>query len=332
MNSKSRTTLSGTVSLVLTLAFASSAWADDRKTPFTGKETFQWPEFGTQFTDGQTGLATGFRFHALEEMTDSRVCGESIIGWNAIIDLESFSGPQWGTFQLKNDGGAWDGCWYGTISSSDGHVVDNLVCTATGSGGYKGLVARWTYSGQDFNQGGPLYAEGYIVEEKDGRTELPIQSNCSGGSTGRTILGVFIDPATGDPIIDPDTGKPKFGAMVCLDIKEQGQASHLGRFTEQGYGIFVPTSLTSGTFNGAGAYKAANGDLLYWVATGTSVMAEDGQSSNLDGTGHFAGGTGKFAAATGEFPMRWIEKVEPSDDPLVSVFSYSYRVRATIRY
>jgi hypothetical protein len=320
MNSKALTVLLGTAGLAL----ASSAWADSNRTPFTGTETLQWPEFGTQFTDGQTLMATGFRFHAREEMTDSRVCGASTIGWNAIVQLESFAGPQWGTFHLENDGGAWDGFWYGSISSSDGHVLDNLVCTATGSGGYEGLVARWAYTGQDFSQGGPLYAEGYIVEEKGGRTDLPIQSKSWGMDTGQTILGVYLDPETGEIL-----GQ---GAMVCLEIIEFGQASHLGRFAEQGYGIFQPLSLTSGAVAGAGVYTAANGDLLYWVATGTSVMADDGQSATFDGTGHFAGGTGKFAAATGGFPMHFNEKVEPPTDPLVSTFTYSYRVRAAIRY
>ncbi len=320
MNSKILTRLFGTASLVLTLAFASSSWANDRKTHFTGKETFQWPEFGTQFGDGKIGLTTGFRFHALEEMTDSRVSGESIIGWSAIIDLGTFSGPQWGTFHLENSGGSWDGYWFGTISSSAGHVLDNIECTATGSGGYAGLVARWTYTGQDFNQGGPLIADGYIVEAKGGRTDLPIQGILSRVDTSQLILGAFIDPATGDV--------KGFGAMGSVDIKGSGQASHLGRLTEQGYGIFDPMS---GAVNGAGVYTAANGNLLYWVVTGTTALSPDGKSAIFDGTGHFAGGTGHFEAATGDFPVHLVETIK-SQNGLVTVFSYSYRVRARIRY
>ena len=93
---------------VCALGLPMAVLAKAKKTPFTGTETMTGQDVGTQFTDGTNAFLTGTRLYALEEMIDPRVSGHSTIGFNAIIDLESFSGPHWGSFHLEN-AGTWCG-------------------------------------------------------------------------------------------------------------------------------------------------------------------------------------------------------------------------------
>ncbi len=297
---------------------------DAQKKYFTGTETFLWPDFGQaqQFTDGVTGFVSGFQFHAQERMTDDRLSGESIIGWNAILDLATFSGPQWGSFHLENAGGAWDGYWQGTISSEDGHVTDHIVCTAVGSGNYEGRIAVWDYQGKDWSLGNPLNATGYIVEAKGGPADLPLLGIGSRVDRVQLVPGVFLNPANPNEVL-------REGVLGRIDIQGEAQVSHSGRCKEQGLGIFDPAS---GAVTGMGNQETANGDLISWVVGGTTTLSPDGETAVFTGLGHIAGGTGRFEAATGGFQCNFLEQMEPTDDPLVSVARYTYRVLGKIRY
>jgi hypothetical protein len=75
---------------------------------------------------------------------------------------------------------------------------------------------------------------------------------------------------------------------------------------------------------GSGTLTSANGDQLYWVATGTSF----GPTGPVDLTLHWAGGTGRFEAAAGAIhgPL----ELQPTDDPFLMEFDLE--ARGTIQY
>jgi hypothetical protein len=305
-----------------TLCLPATALGSGGKTYFKGKETLKFPVPGIQFTDGTSGFIMGWRFYALEEMDDPRVSGDSVIGWNAILDLGAFTGPQWGNFHVENSGGNWDGYWWGAISVGDSGSADYLECTAVGSGEYEGLVARWTYSGEGFSSGLPLHASGYIVEAKGGPAARPFLVKGSRVDQLRMVHGVFINPASGDLL--------GFGVLGKVDIlKGGGQGSHAGLYTEQGLGLLDPAT---GAVTAMGFETTANGDLLHWVASGITTLSPDGQTAVFEGTVHFAGGTGRFEAASGGFNGFFEEKLEATEDPLASLAKYDYCARGTIRY
>ena len=82
---------------------------------------------------GPVGHLRGLELSTYDAMSDSRVSG---IG-HAIIDADDYGdiGPEWGTFRLENDEGAWQGPVSGFYSSADSHVAGWLQ----GEGAYAGL-------------------------------------------------------------------------------------------------------------------------------------------------------------------------------------------------
>jgi hypothetical protein len=184
-----------------------------------------------------------------------------------------------------------------------------------GHGGYEGLVARWTYTGLDVDQTATLEFTGFIVEAKGGPGDRPF--NVSATRTERLALhpGVVILPETYEPAM-----------AVTFDIVEEvGQATHLGRVTNAGTGMLLPT----GSISGFGTATAANGARLYWVVEGTVDPASGVTTVVI----HAAGGTGALESAVGEWVIgevaaEWV----PTDDPLVFVSHFSYAAAGTIRY
>ena len=68
-----------------------------------------------------------------------------------------------------------------------------------------------------------------------------------------------------------------------FEAEDWGNASHGGRFTNQGWGYMLP----GGYLVGEGILTAANGDQLFWTMRGPTCT--------------FTGGTGRFEGATGGF-------------------------------
>ncbi len=86
---------------------------------------------------------------------------------------------------------------------------------------------------------------------------------------------------------------PPVGGVVQTRAEGQGQATHLGRFTETGdVGIDVATGIPQGTWT----LTAANGDMLFLTMTGHGI-------DETHGFGAFTvvGGTGRFEGATGYY-------------------------------
>lgn len=247
------------------------------KTPFTSIETTSMVNPGTWVTDWTSIFITGWMISGVEDASDPRLCGTEAIGADAIVDMATGATKYWGTYHLENAGGAWDGYWYGDTANGTG------VCTTVGSGGYAGLVARWTAASHG-------HWTGYIVENGPG--EVPMTLRGSVEEHIEWVVGAVLDPATMQP-----TGE--FG-VIGLDslVSGGGVGLHLGACTELArLGLITLPNPTTAAWSVMGIMKAANGDLLSWVAMGQ----KDIKTGANDGTVHFAGGTGRFEAATGSF-------------------------------
>jgi len=81
--------------------------------------------------------------------------------------------------------------------------------------------------------------------------------------------------------------------ILSTRLAGEGQTTHLGRFTVNGYAaIEVATGLVQGTFT----LTAANGDMLFLLMSGGGIDAIHGF-----GTFTVVGGTGRFQGATGHY-------------------------------
>lgn len=249
------------------------------KTPFTNTEVMTGMlEPGTWITDGTTLFVTGCKLSSIENASDPRLSGTGTVWMNQIMDLTTGARVLWGRFRLENAGGAWDGYW-STDTTGAG------VATIAGSGGYAGLVARWTYLGNgDW--------VGYVVENGPG--EVPMKLRGSREEKFEWIEGAVLDPATMQP-----TGQFAVIGKVTL-VNGGGVGTHVGKITDQTeVGLVTFPTPTTAAWSLTGIMKAANGDLLNWVAAGE----KDVQTGVVDGTVHFVGGTGRFEVATGSFAV-----------------------------
>jgi hypothetical protein len=76
----------------------------------------------------------------------------------------------------------------------------------------------------------------------------------------------------------------------------QGQATHLGRYSEAGTVVFSPTDNPAVLHvDGAIVYTAANGDELHAIVSGEL----NGQTGVVEATVTYVGGTGRFTSASG---------------------------------
>jgi hypothetical protein len=79
-----------------------------------------------------------------EVASDPRVSGTGTIVGNT--DVYGMDGPQWGTFRIENDGGAWEGTYRGVIY---GGSLDSGTAWMVGSGDYEGLTYFYTFGGNN---------------------------------------------------------------------------------------------------------------------------------------------------------------------------------------
>lgn len=294
--------------LVIGLAalMAGSASADAPRTTFKGTETI---------TGGlePTIIPAGTRFHvmltqfATEATSDPRVSGTSTIVAHAIWDLPAMTGPMWGTFQLVNAAGQWNGHWIGSRTATEtGDIESSITAVCEGSGAYKGLVARWNITGLNAGPTNPyLHYDGFIVEASKGRTDLPMKWR-----------------ATRTEALDLDT-------MEFQIVEETGEGTHLGRSANAGFGFLVPTSQTAALVTGVGHLTAANGDQVYWVVSGVAdLTGQEGAAVSI----YLTGGTGRFDEAIGQMTGTVLPSFGPPDADNVVSDTFDYSLSGTIRY
>jgi len=307
--------------LGLMLALSPSASAGAKKTYFTIVENpVGIPSMGEVLADGEQLFILGAESSYEETATDPRLTGLKVITYDAVFDPTDFTGRMWGRSRKQHPDGAWDGYWTGTRTAftapdSTPHLRSTITSLAVGSGAFKGLVVRWDITAVDAAPGTPMTGSGYIIEAKGGPGERPMQSRSEGTERVEVHLGMFVPPP-------PPPEPPVFGAVVTWEIlNEVAQASHMGRSANQGGGLLNPLT---GEVSGAGVLTSANGDRLYWVATGWSL----GPSGPVDLSLHWAGGTGRFEAAVGA--ISGTLDLDATGDP--SLMDLSLSAQGTIRY
>lgn len=101
-----------------------------------------------------------------EVASDPRVSGTGTLVGN--IDVYGRNGPQWGTFRIENEGGAWDSTWRGV---NYGGSLDTGSAWLVGSGDYEGLTYYYTFGGN--NSDLVLETEGLIFP---GEAPAPLQA------------------------------------------------------------------------------------------------------------------------------------------------------------
>lgn len=282
------------------------AWADVPRTSFTGTETITG---GLQ----PTVIPAGDKFHVLvtqfatEVATDPRVSGTATIVAHAVWDLPAMTGPMWGSYQLVNAAGQWNGHWMGSrTATATGDIVTSIVATCEGSGAHKGLIARWNIRGQNVGLSNPyLEYDGFIVEATKARTDLPMKWR-----------------GTRTEALDLDT-------LEFRILAETGEGTHVGHSANSGFGFLVPTSATAALVTGVGHLAAANGDLLYWVVSGVvDLSGQNGATVSV----YFTGGTGRFDEANGQMNGTVFAAFgSPDADNVVSA-TFDYRLSGTVRY
>ncbi len=105
------------------------------------------------------------------------------------------------------------------------------------------------------------------------------------------------------------------GSAVMLDW---GEATHTGRFDNQGAGIF---DFDSGTLSGGGIFTAANGDTVSWVQTVPFVVVATG------GTGRFENIEGGFQYAPTSEPV-----IDTNPETKTMIITFTYKGFGTITY
>lgn len=142
---KTRISLLIATALVL-LSLVGTASAAPTKTEFTAADSF----LGT-LNPGTESFPGGNNYHIRDLVqkfmftasSDPRVSGENVVMINANFQFMPppvlASGPMWGTFQISNDGGYWEGTWSGS-REENGFSYFHLV--GHGGGGYEGLEIK----------------------------------------------------------------------------------------------------------------------------------------------------------------------------------------------
>ncbi len=146
---------------------------ETQRTPFTGTE-----RMGAVINPGSTSQEYGRLIirnmvqEAQDQVSDPRLSGDLTIEVNAWFDASTLSGPMWGTFVLKNDGGKWLCAWIGHRTAEGFSAIDAWGC---GVDAYDGLMAHWNYARQSPDPTAPFSVVGYIVT----RTEAHRQAASS---------------------------------------------------------------------------------------------------------------------------------------------------------
>jgi hypothetical protein len=150
------------LALTAMLVIVLPAWAKAVQSPFEG-----WAYLtglvdpGTcGYPDGMEicrGLTVVFTF----DLDDARFSGPATTVINSNFHMEPYYGQQWGTFELVNEGGSWEGTWTG-VKNEDGSTSLNGV--AHGHGGYEGLKVHLSAVRLSPDMFAPLEATGYILD------------------------------------------------------------------------------------------------------------------------------------------------------------------------
>ncbi len=105
------------------------------------------------------------------------------------------------------------------------------------------------------------------------------------------------------------------GSAVMLDW---GEATHTGRFDNQGAGTF---DFNSGTLSGGGTFTAANGDKVFWEQTVPFEVVATG------GTGRFENIEGGFQYAPTSEPV-----IDTNPETKTMIITFTYKGAGTITY
>ena len=110
-------------------------------------------------------------------------------------------------------------------------------------------------------------------------------------------------------------------AAGLIRVEGQGQATHLGRFTQT---ALVGPDVETGGSRGTWTLTAANGDMLFLEMTAIGIDDTHGI-----GTFTVVGGTGRFAGASGSYEQRitfgvapGTPEASPFTDELTGTISY----------
>jgi hypothetical protein len=150
------------LALTAILVIAWPAWAKAVQSPFEGQAVLTGlVDWGTcTYPDGMEicrGLTVVFTF----DVDDARFSGPATTVINSSFHMEPYHGQQWGTFELVNDGGSWDGTWTG-VRNEDGSAY--LQGVAQGHGGYEGLKVHLSAVRLSPDMFDPFECTGYILE------------------------------------------------------------------------------------------------------------------------------------------------------------------------
>ena len=108
---------------------------------------------------------------------------------------------------------------------------------------------------------------------------------------------------------------------MTWEIEDWGEATHMGRYANYGYGYVTDPYLTDG--GGSGVNTAANGDQAFWEMVGVNGVW----------TVTFTGGTGRFENLTGScilVPGEIVVTFDPVSNQYT--YTYSYTGTGTITY
>jgi hypothetical protein len=199
------------------------------------------------------------------------------------------------------------------------------MMTAEGSGVYQGLVFHATGTAAD---SGPTQWTGFIINDRQEARRY--QSSGLRLDRAMNVTGMLLDPLTLRP-----TGT--YGALTLIVIGSQGgEASYLGRTTEEGLGLFDPVTGVCSMRGTAIPSDSDQPDVLHWVAYAKTdlrtLVTTNLRTAVVTAQVHFAGGTGRFEDATGGFGGRVAELVSPTPAPTVFQNTFRYQAVGTIRF
>ncbi len=95
-------------------------------------------------------------------------------------------------------------------------------------------------------------------------------------------------------------------------ITDWGEATHTGRYHNQGTGVLAEEIIASGTST------AANGDQIFWDMQGDTIT--------------FTGGTGRFANITGGFQYTRFNVESTPSSPTTVTITFTYKGVGTVTY
>jgi hypothetical protein len=150
------------LAVLVILAGASPAWARTSRSPFEGSMVLAGLiDPGTcNYPDGME-ICRGLTVVFDSDVSDDRFDGPVTTVINSNFHMEPYYGQQWGTIELVNAGGSWEGTWTG-VRNEDGSMY--LQAVAHGHGGYEGLQLHLEGVRLSPDMFDPIEAEGYILD------------------------------------------------------------------------------------------------------------------------------------------------------------------------